>query len=161
MLRFTRLPSCAVSQDGQDFLFPGLAQAVHQHELEVQRVLMLLHVQRPLGMHNMARLANEIWDKNADVLSVTASKNWVDLHDPHSRKESLSEFQDSSLWAFVKPEKMGIPVCKGCECKGQQHMHSCQLSCPVASVFGRSDGLHVLPSQVPDDQPSKGEKQMG
>lgn len=50
----------------------------------------LLHTQRPLGMHEMARLATEIWDKNADVLSVTASKNWVDLHDPHSRKESLS-----------------------------------------------------------------------
>lgn len=46
--------------------------------------------QRPLGMHDMAGLATEIWVKNADVLSVTASKNWVDLHDPHSRKESLS-----------------------------------------------------------------------
>lgn len=72
-------------------------------------MLMLLHAQRPLGMHDMAGLATEIWDKNADVLSVTASKNWVDLHDPHSRKESLSEFRNSSSWALVKPEKMGRP----------------------------------------------------
>lgn len=35
-------------------------------------------------------------------------------------------------------------------------MHSCQASGPAASVFDRSDGLPVLPSQVPDDQPSKG-----
>lgn len=35
-------------------------------------------------------------------------------------------------------------------------MHSCQTSCPAASFFDRSDGLPVLPSQVPDDQPSKG-----
>lgn len=117
-LRFSRFPSCAVSQDGQDFLSPALAQAGHQHELEVQRVLMLLHAQCPLGMHDMARLATEYWEKNADVLFVTTSKNWVDLHDPHSSKESLSEFWNSSSWCLVKPENMGRPFWKGCECKG-------------------------------------------
>lgn len=145
-LRFTRFPSCAVSQDGQEFLSPVLAQAGHWHELEVQRGLMLLHAQCPLGMHRMAGLATEIWDKNADVLSVTASKNWVDLHDPHSRKESLSEFWNSSSWALVKPEKMGRPFWKGCECKGSSTCtavkHHVQL---LQCLTGQMGSLFSLP----------------
>lgn len=101
----------------------------------------------PLGMHDMAGLCTE-W--NADVLSVTASKNWVDLLDPHSRKEWVSEF---FFVGFGKAWEDGKSLLKRLWVQGQPHMHSWQASCPAVSDFNRSDGLPVLPSHVPHDQP--------